>query len=76
MDGGGTPQCYNEIKKPSAYRVKCICFKSDGFLYLYKAADKVCFLSWTTLGILLKFAFCHFDDYDDYLKHFQLPTSI
>ena len=22
MDGGGkTPQCYNEIKKPSAYRV-------------------------------------------------------
>ena len=34
------------------------------------------FFSWTTLGILLKFAFCHFDDYDDYLEHFQLLTSI
>ena len=22
MDGGGNPQCYDEIKKPSAYRVK------------------------------------------------------
>ena len=21
MEGGGPPQCYNEIKKPSAYRV-------------------------------------------------------
>ena len=34
------------------------------------------FFSWTTLGILLKFALCHFDDYDDYLEHFQLLTSI
>ena len=26
MEGGGkTPQCYNEIKKPSAYRVKFGC---------------------------------------------------
>ena len=24
MEGGGTPPCYNEIKKPSAYRVKSI----------------------------------------------------
>ena len=24
MEGDGTPQCYNEIKKPSAYRVKTI----------------------------------------------------
>ena len=31
---------------------------------------------WTTLGILLKFALFHFDDYDDYLEHFQLLTSI
>ena len=37
---------------------------------------KFVFLSWTTLGILLKFSLCHFDDYDDCLKHFQLPTSI
>ena len=37
---------------------------------------KYVFLSWTTLGILLKIALCHFNDYDDYLKHFQLPTSI
>ena len=37
---------------------------------------KYVFLSRTTLGILLKFALCHFDDYDDYLKHFKLPTSI
>ena len=22
MEGGGTPHCYNEIEKPSAYRVK------------------------------------------------------
>ena len=34
------------------------------------------FFSWTTLGILLKFALCHFDDSDDYLEHFQLLTSI
>ena len=37
---------------------------------------KYIFLSWTTLGILLKFALCHFDDCDDCLKHFKLPTSI
>ena len=30
------------IKKWAEY-VKCICFKSDSSLYLYKAADKVCF---------------------------------
>ena len=34
------------------------------------------FFSWTALGILLKFTLCHFDDYDDYLEHFQLLTSI
>ena len=27
------------------------------------------FLSWTALEILLKFALCHFNDYDDYLEH-------
>ena len=38
--------------------------------------DYSTFFSWTALGILLKFALCHFDDYDDYLEHFQLLTSI
>ena len=32
---------------------------------------KYVFLSWTTLGILLKFALCHFDDYDDILSTFN-----
>ena len=29
-----------------------------------------------TLGIILNVALCHFNDYDDYLEHFQFPTSI
>ena len=33
----------HNYKKYRPSKFKCICFKSDGFLYIYKAADKVCF---------------------------------
>ena len=67
----GTYHCCTVRNKLS--QLKIIQIESPSILFVYYSTI---FFSWTTLRILLKFVLCHFDDYDDYLEHFQLLTSI
>ena len=64
------------IKKNGPSKIGLSVLSLTVFCIYTRLQMKYVFLSWTTLGILLKFALCHFNDKDDYLEHFQLPTSM